>query len=48
MILCRNFKLHEMMACTEQIIIESLDLTVKMFNELDRYPKFITVAKLAL
>jgi hypothetical protein len=36
------------MALTEQIILESLDLLVKMFAELDRYPKFVLVALLAL
>jgi hypothetical protein len=36
------------MALTEQIILESLDLLVKMFGELDRYPKFFLIAMLAL
>jgi len=36
------------MALTEQIILESLDLLLKMFGELDRYPKFVNAAILSL
>lgn len=36
------------MALTEQIILESLDLLVRMFGELDRYPKFVNAAVLSL
>lgn len=48
LILSKKFKLAELMALTEQIILESLDLLVKMFGELDRYPKFVNVALLSL
>lgn len=36
------------MALTEQIILESLDLMIKMFNELDKFPKMVNVALIAL
>jgi hypothetical protein len=48
LILSKKFKLAELMALTEQIILESLDLFVKMIGELDRYPKFVNVAILSL
>ncbi len=48
LIFCKNFRLRELMALTEQIFIEILDFIIRMFNELDKYPKVLNAAKMCL
>ena len=38
MILCRKFKLKEMMVLTQQMMVEALRLFTKFFNQLEKYP----------
>lgn len=45
MILCRKFKLKEMMVLTQQMMVEALRLFTKFFNQLEKYPKMFHILK---
>ena len=45
MVLCKKFKMIEMMAMTQQMMVESLKLFMKYFKELEKYPKMTLILK---